>query len=102
MSEMFFYKRKEISGGTPEAPEYKEYVDGFNLNKVIRAVTLEDKRMIVLLDDIHERSQEVPDVDVRTNKVKGTKRQRDVFQTEIYLTKEDAERFYKLFSSDIV
>jgi hypothetical protein len=25
MKNQFFYTRKEISGGTPEAPEYKEF-----------------------------------------------------------------------------
>jgi len=47
-----------------------------------------------LLDDLHERSQEVPDVDPRNNKVKGVKRQRNTFQSEIYLESEDVERFY--------
>jgi len=48
------------------------------------------------LDDIHERSHEVPDIDLRTNKMKGTKRQRDVFQSEITLSAEDGQRFKNL------
>jgi hypothetical protein len=51
-----------------------------------------------LLDDLHERSQDVPDVDLKTNKMKGMKRQRDTFQSEIYLEAADAVRFEQLTS----
>jgi hypothetical protein len=68
--------------------------DSFNINLVIRTVAIEDGRLLVLLNDIHERAQEIPEVDVRTNKVKGVKRQRNTFQSEIYLEPEDVERFY--------
>lgn len=87
MRNQFFYTRttNDVS-----------YLDSFNINKVIRSVTQEDGTMLVLLDDLHERSQEVPDIDLRTNKMKGTKRQRNTFQSEIILTKEDGERFNKL------
>lgn len=74
----------------------KTYTDSFNINKVIRSVENEDGTFLVLLDDIHERSHEVPDMDLRTNKMKGTKRQRDVFQSEINLSAEDAARFKNL------
>jgi hypothetical protein len=49
-----------------------------------------------LLDDIHERAQQVPDVDPKTNKMKGYKRERNTYQTEIYLEVEDGNRFYEL------
>jgi hypothetical protein len=65
---------------------------------VIRSVTIEDGRLLVLLDDLHERAQEVPDVDPRTNKVKGVKRQKNIFQSEIYLDPTDAIRFQQLTS----
>jgi hypothetical protein len=68
------------------------------MEKVVRSVGIEDGRVLILLDDLHERSQEVPDVDVRTNKVKGVKRQRNTFQSEIYLEPEDAKRFFELTS----
>jgi hypothetical protein len=68
------------------------------MNKVIRSVGIEDGRLLILLDDLHERAQEVPEVDVRTNKVKGVKRQRNTFQSEIYLEPEDVERFYEATS----
>jgi len=98
MQNQFFYTRKELKSGTPENPVYNEFRDSFNINKVIRTVAIEDGRVLVLLDDLHERSQEVPDVDIRTNKVKGVKRQRNTFQSEIYLEGEDVNRFYNATS----
>ena len=100
MANQFFYTRKELVSGTPENPEFKEYRDSFNLNKVIRSVTMEDGRSLVLLDDIHERSRDIEDIDLKTNKMKGYKRQRDVFQTEIYLDPTDSIRFQKVTSID--
>jgi hypothetical protein len=98
MNNQFFYTRKELKSGTPENPVYNEFRDSFNLNKVIRTVAIEDGRTLVLLDDLHERAQETPDVDPRTNKVKGIKRQRNTFQSEIYLEGEDVQRFYEATS----
>jgi hypothetical protein len=89
MKNQFFYTRTEGE---------KTFKDSLNINKVVRTVTLEDGRTLVLLDDLHERSQDVPDVDLKTNKIKGTKRQRDTFQSEIYLDAADALRFEQLTS----
>ena len=89
MKNQFFYTRTEGE---------KTFKDSLNINKVVRTVTLEDERTLVLLDDLHERSQDVPDIDIKTNKMKGTKRQRDTFQSEIYLNAEDALRFEELTS----
>lgn len=94
MKNQFFYTRKELKSGTPENPVYNTFRDSFNMNKVIRSVGIEDGRLLILLDDLHERAQETPDVDPRTNKVKGVKRQRNTFQSEIYLEAEDVQRFY--------
>jgi hypothetical protein len=94
MSNQFFYTRKELKSGTPENPVYNVFRDSFNVNKVIRTVAIEDGRVMVLLDDLHERAQDVPDMDAKTNKIKGYKRQRNTFQSEIYLEGEDVERFY--------
>jgi hypothetical protein len=87
MKNQFFYTRVEGE---------KTLRDSFNVNKAVRSLELEDGRTLVLLDDLHERSQEVPDIDLKTNKMKGVKRQRDTFQSEIYLSAEDAARFRKL------
>lgn len=98
MKNQFFYTRKELKSGTPENPVYNVFRDSFNINKVIRTVAIEDGRVLILLDDIHERAQEVPDIDPRNNKVKGMKRQKNTFQSEIYLEGEDVERFYNATS----
>lgn len=98
MKNQFFYTRKELKSGTPDNPVYNIFRDSINMNKVIRSVSIEDGRLLILLDDLHERAQEVPEVDVRTNKVKGIKRQRNTFQSEIYLEAEDVERFYEATS----
>lgn len=83
----FFYSRVEGE---------KTLIDSFNLNKVIRSVEYEDGTRLVLLDDLHERSRDIPDVDLKTNKMKGMKRQRDVFQSEILLNAEDNAKFKTL------
>lgn len=88
MKNQFFYTRTTEDG--------KELRDSFNLDKVIRSLSNEDGTALVLLDDLHERAQEVPDIDPKTNKMKGYKRQKNTFQSEISLNKEDAERFFNL------
>ena len=50
----------------------------------------------MLLDDIHERPHDVPDMDMKSGKMKGMKRVRDIFQSEIVLNIEDAARFKTL------
>ena len=98
MKNQFFYTRKELKSGTPDNPVYNTFRDSINMNKVIRSVGIEDGRLLILLDDLHERAQETPDVDPRTNKVKGMKRQKNTFQSEIYLEAEDVQRFYEATS----
>ena len=87
MTNQFFYTRKDGD---------KEYTDSFNINKVIRTVQLEENDLLVLLDDIHERVVETPNINVKTNKMTGITRKRDVYQSEIHLEGEDIERFKKL------
>ena len=82
---LFFYKR-EVDG--------KIYTDSFNINKVVRSMQIEDNKVILVLDDIHERAEQVPDV--KNGKVVGSKRERNTFQTEITLTGEDITRFHNL------
>lgn len=96
MTNLFVYTRVESVNND----EQKLYIDSFNLNKVVRSLTLEDGRVLVLLDDLHERAHEVPDIDMKNNRVKGVKRVRDVFQSEIYLSPEEGERFYRKLNDD--
>ena len=95
MQNQFFYTRKEAIADT-DPVEYKNYTDSINLNKVIRSVQMSDDSLIVLLDDIHERTTEVPNINHKTNKVIGTKKKVEVYQTEAYLYGEDIERFRTL------
>jgi hypothetical protein len=88
----FFYTRKEPIQGTNPI-EFKEFLDSFNTEKVIRTVTIEDGQRLVLLDDIHERAMDVPDVNPKTGQINGRKRERNTYQTEIYLSPEDSARF---------
>lgn len=74
----------------------KEYKASFNIEKVIRSLTEESGNVIVILDDFNERVTQQPDIDVKTNKFKGYKNVRETVQSEIHLTPEDGERFYKL------
>ena len=95
----FFYKRLEpLATKEGEAQKFKEYEDSFNLDKVIRSVQMEDGRRLVLLDDIHERLQEMP-IRSKSGKIIYEMR-RNVFQSEIYLEKEDSEKFVKLYKNE--
>ena len=86
---LFFYTRQSEDG--------KVYTDSFNLNKVIRTIQMDDNKVLVLLDDIHERPEDVPEV--KNGKMVGQKRVRNVFQTEINLFDEDVTRFNNLKNS---
>jgi hypothetical protein len=88
----FFYTR------TVEDVEFR---DSFNVNKVIRSVTHTDGTLIVILDDFNERVTQEPDIDLKTNKLKGYKSLRQTVQSEIILSKEDAVRFYQLLNIEI-
>ena len=85
---LFFYTRKTEDG--------KIFTDSFNLNKVIRSVQMDDNKELVLLDDAHDRSEDVPDIDPKTGKQRGIKRQRNTYSTEISLVDEDVTRFNSL------
>lgn len=98
MSNFFKYSRREPLAIQVEGQEqqFKTFTDVINLSKVIRAVSLPENQLLVLLDDIHQRVQEVP----MTNKKKevtGYKKETITVQSEVYLTDPlDIERFYKL------
>jgi hypothetical protein len=87
----FYYTRTEGE---------KKFTDSFNVEKVVRTVTMEDGKTLVLLDDLHERAAEVPVVDPKTGKYKGTRRERNTYQSEIYLDVADAERYYNFSKAE--
>jgi hypothetical protein len=84
MTNQFFYTRKDGD---------QEFTDSFNINKVIRTVQTGEDELLVLLDDIHERVVETPNINVKTNKIINVSRKRDVYQSEIHLTGVDITRF---------
>lgn len=86
MTNQFFYTRKEGD---------KEFTDSFNVNKVIRSIEFEDE-LVILLDDIHERVEEIPTHNPKSGKVVGVQRKRDIFQSDIHLKGDDIARFRKL------
>ena len=97
MRNLFYYTRREPSPIKIEGKEqeFKTYRDCFSVSKVIRAVEEEDGRLLVLLDDIHQRPQSV-EVRNKQGKVTSIKREMQTFQSEIHLESSDAARFYKL------
>lgn len=88
--EQFIYTRKEGE---------MAYKDTFSLNKVIRSREMEDGTRLVILDDIHERTHDVPIPNKKGEVMKYEKR-RMVVQSEIMLDKDDAVRFIKRFLNE--
>jgi hypothetical protein len=75
----------------------KEYIASLNVNKVIRTLENDEAGLIVILDDFNERVTEQPDIDLKTNKLRGFKKVRETVQSEITLNAEDTKRFINLF-----
>jgi hypothetical protein len=74
----------------------KEYVASLNVNKIIRTLANDAGGLIIILDDFNERVTEQPDIDLKTNKMKGFKKVRETVQSEIELNAEDAQKFINL------
>jgi len=74
----------------------KQYKASLNINKVIRSLANDEGGLIVILDDFNERVSKQPDIDLKTNKMKGFKTVRETVQSEIELTPEDAQRFIEI------
>ena len=99
MKNQFFYTRREPIQDT-DPVEFKEFTDSLNITKIIRSVRMDDENLVVLLDDIHERVKEVPNINTKTNKMIGMKKVSEVFQTEVYLQGRDIERFESITKFD--
>ena len=87
MKNQFFYKAKIGD---------KEYLASLNINKVIRSLANDAGGLIVILDDFNERVTQQPDIDIKTNKMKGFKSVRETVQSEIELNADDALKFINL------
>ncbi len=101
MEKQFFYKEKREIGRTTDEKQdliYGEFTNSFNVSLVIRSVELEDKRRLILLNDMHERLEKVPQFDKKKDKITGWTKERNTFQSEIYLNEEDSKRFIEMFN----
>lgn len=85
----------------------KIVLDSFNMDCVIRSITTDDGKLLVLLDDLHERYETKPKVHPKTGTPKFDRkgamifeRIKETFQSEIYLSKEEGEQFYKLTAAN--
>jgi hypothetical protein len=74
----------------------KEYVASLNVNKIIRTLANDAGGLIIILDDFNERVTQQPDIDLKTNKMKGFKNVRETVQSEIELNADDALKFINL------
>jgi len=91
----FYYTREQNIELPDGSKEVKKYTDSINTSKIIRSVEMEDGHILVLLDDIHQRTQKVPILN-KKEEITGYKNQTDTFQTEAHLYGEDCIRFKKL------
>lgn len=88
MTNQFFYTRKNGD---------KEFIDSFNVNKVIGSRQEDNGSLLVFLDDVHERPFEIPIINPKTKKeTGGVTRRREVVQTELFLHGDDVIRFKQL------
>jgi len=95
----FYYTRKEKVqkpqvNGEDQPEEFTEYTDLFNTDYVIRGIALPNGGMIIVLDDFHPETRTVPVLN-KQQKYTRTKNETNTVCSEIFLSKEDAERFTK-------
>lgn len=95
MKQFFYTRYEKLPSEGGEEKSMIPFTDSFNVDKVIRTIELSDGRRVVVLDDIHDRSVDVP-ITNKSGKVTGSSRQRQTFQSEIYLSPEDSKRFVDL------
>lgn len=80
--------------------EGKSFKASFNINKVIRSMSLETGELVVVLDDFHEQVTQQPDINPKTNKMNGFKQVRTTMQSEILLSVGDAYRFFNILDTE--
>ena len=98
-NQFIYFFEASIPGEKPEdAPTITQLQSSFNVNKVIRSMTQPDGKVVVILDDFNERVGKEPDIDLKTNKLRGYKNVRETVQSEIVLNPEDGRRFFNLIS----
>ena len=94
---MFFYTREENLEKDPaKEPNMKEFQDSFNINKVIRSMSVSDTETIVVLDDFHPEKRKVP-IYNKKGVITGAKNEENTYQSELLLKGSDCTRFRELF-----
>lgn len=95
MKNQFFYKIKQ-QVGSDIAPEEKSIMASLNVDMVIRSVEIPSGELMIILNDFHEEMITLPDsVNTKTNRIVHGKKELAVVQSEITLSVEDKERFFK-------
>lgn len=99
MGNQFFYTRQELIQPVVNGKEqFKNFTSSFNVNKVVRSEELDNGNLLVLLDDLHQRWENI-EVKNKSGKVTAVKREVNTFQSEIYITdKKEIEMFRKYMS----
>ena len=93
MRNQFFYSRTiSLPGDDNNPPKDIIVQDSFNVDCILRTFQGSDKLTVVVLDDLHERIDEVP-VANKQGKITGTKNKTVVYQSEIRLDAKDTKRF---------
>lgn len=100
-NQFFFTRLEQIAGTETEPATVITHRDSFNVEKVVRTVSI-DSGIVVLLDDMAEREVKEPVINFKTDSIKGYKKTLQTTQSEIQLSKEDAERFFNLTNIEIV
>ena len=87
----------------------KTVLDSFDVERVIRTITMDNGTLLVLLDDLHERYDTKAKVHPKTGAPKFDRkgqmifeRVKDVFQSEIFLSKEEGQEFLLLTAVNTV
>jgi len=99
-SNIFWYTRKEKVqkpqvNGEEQPEEFKDYLDSFNLDYVIRSLEFANGTRVVILDDFHEEKREVP-IFNKQKQFTGVKNELVTVCSEITLTEEDSKRYVEL------
>jgi len=99
MKNQFFYTRVELTAspitveGQPPETIRTEFIDSFNINKVIRSYQLAEGKLFIALDDFHPERRQEPILN-KNNVITGYKNVENTYQSEIVLTEAaDIARF---------
>lgn len=112
MGKHFVYKREikippvkeDTENGIVGTDGYTKTVyDSFDIDRIIRTITMDDDGTLVLLDDLHERWETRPKTHSKTGAPQFDKkgnmmfeRVKDTFQSEIPLSREEGVELFKL------